>query len=78
LFVNNDNLNDVNDVNVNNTDANNTNNRRRRKQSIEEEARSRLDTNLDRVERLVVCCYFAPLAVSQAESNYVKSSTSGS
>jgi hypothetical protein len=69
LFVNND-ANDVDNTNdVNDADANNADDERRRKRSsIEEEKRSRLDTSLDRVERLVMCCFFAPLAVSQAES----------
>jgi hypothetical protein len=65
LLLANDNADDVNDVN--DADANDADDeRRRRKSSIEEEKRSRLDTSLDRVERLVVCCSFAPLAVSQA------------
>jgi hypothetical protein len=77
LFVN-DNINnadnaddvdDVNDVNnVNNADANNADDERRRKSSIEERKESRLNTSLDRVERLVMCCFFASLAVNQTES----------
>jgi hypothetical protein len=55
--------NDVNDADVNNADDE----RKREKSSIEEEKRSRLDTSLDRVERLVMCCFFASLTVSQAK-----------
>jgi hypothetical protein len=58
-----DNANDVNDVNADDADD-----KRRRKSSIEERKESRLDTSLDRVERLVMCCFFAPLAASQAEA----------
>jgi hypothetical protein len=58
-----DDANDVNDADVDNADDE----RKRKKSSIEEEKRSRLDTSLDRVERLVICCFFASLAVSQAE-----------
>jgi hypothetical protein len=62
-----DNIDDVNDVN--DVDVDNANNeRKKRRSSIEEEKKSRLDTSLDRVERLVMCCFFASLAVSQAES----------
>jgi hypothetical protein len=63
-----DNVDDVDDINdANDVDADNADDeRRKRKSSIEEEKRSRLDTKLDRVERLVVCCFFAPLAASQA------------
>jgi hypothetical protein len=61
-----DNADDVNDAN--DADADHVNDeRRRRRSSIEEEKRLRLDTSLDRAERLVVCCFFASLAVSQAE-----------
>jgi hypothetical protein len=57
-----DDANDVDDVtNANNDDADDE---RRRKSSIEKEKESRLDTSPDRVERLVVCCFFAPLAAS--------------
>jgi hypothetical protein len=70
LFANDDvdDVNDVNNVNdANDADADDADDkRRRRRSSIEEEKRSRLDTSLDRVERLVMCCFFAPLAVSQA------------
>jgi hypothetical protein len=62
-----DNIDDVNDVN--NADIDDTNDERRRKSSIEEKKESRLDTSLDRVERLVMCYFFASLAVSEAESN---------
>jgi hypothetical protein len=54
-----DDVNDVNDANTNDAD-----NERRRKSSIEERKESRLDTSPDRVERLVVCCFFTSLAVS--------------
>jgi hypothetical protein len=65
-----DDANDINDINdVNEADANDTNDERKKKSSIEEEKRSRLDTSLDRVERLVICCFFASLTVSRAESN---------
>jgi hypothetical protein len=80
LFVDNniidvDNINDTNDVNyvdnandVNDVNADDANSERRRRSSIEEEEESRLDSSLDRVERLVICCFFASLAVSQAKS----------
>jgi hypothetical protein len=58
-----DNVNDVNDA-----DADDADNERRRKSSIEERKESRLNISLDRVERLVMCCFFASLAVSQAKS----------
>jgi DNA helicase IV len=63
-----DNVDDADDVNdANDADADDADDERRRERSsIEEEKRSRLDTSLDRVERLVVCCFFASLAVSQA------------
>jgi hypothetical protein len=71
LFVNDD-VNDTDDVNdadnandVNSNDADDE--RRKRKSSIEEEEKSRLDTSLDRVERLVKYCFFASLAISQAK-----------
>jgi hypothetical protein len=65
-----DDVNDVDDANdVNDADANDANDEKRRRSSIEEEKESRLDTNLDRVERLVVCCFFVPLAASQAKSS---------
>jgi hypothetical protein len=77
LLTNND-INDVDDVNdaddandandVNDVNADDANDERRKKSSIEERKKSRLDTSLDRVERLVVCCFFASLAVSQAKS----------
>jgi hypothetical protein len=64
-----DDFNDVDDANnVNNADADDADDERRRKSSIEERKESRLDTSLDRVERLVMCCFFASLAVSQAKS----------
>jgi hypothetical protein len=67
LLLADDDVNDVNNANnVNNADANNVDDeRRKRKSSIEEKKRSRLNTNLDRVERLVMCCFFASLTVSQ-------------
>jgi hypothetical protein len=58
-----DNANEINDV-----DIDDVNDKRKRKSSIEERKKSRLDTNLDRVERLVMCYFFASLVVSQAES----------
>jgi hypothetical protein len=64
-----DDADDVDDANdVNNADADDANDERRRKSSIEERKESRLDTSLDQVERLVMCCFFASLAISQAES----------
>jgi hypothetical protein len=57
-----DDVNNVNDVNVDDAD-----NERRRKSSIEERKESRLETNLDRVERLMMCCFFASLAVNQTK-----------
>jgi hypothetical protein len=58
---------DVNDANdANDADVNNVDDERRKRSLIEEEKESRLDTSLDRVEQLVVCCFFASLAVSQA------------
>jgi hypothetical protein len=78
LFVN-DNIDDANDADdaddvddVNNADVDNADDKRRRRSSIEERKESRLDTSLDRAERLVTCCSSAPLAVSQAESNNKK------
>jgi hypothetical protein len=63
-----DNFNDVNDVDdandVNDADADDANDERRKRSSIEERKESRLDTSLDRVEQLVMCCFFASLAVS--------------
>jgi hypothetical protein len=70
LLVNNninyaDDADDIDDINNdNNVDADDANDKRRRKSSIQEEKESRLDTSLDRVERLVICCFFASLAVS--------------
>jgi hypothetical protein len=55
--------NDANDTNADDADDE----RKKEKSSIEEKKRSRLDINLDRVERLVMCCFFASLAVSQTE-----------
>jgi hypothetical protein len=70
LLLADDDVDDADDVNdANDADADDADDERRRERSsIEEEKRSRLDTSLDRVERLVMCCFFAPLAVSQAES----------
>jgi hypothetical protein len=58
-----DDVNDVNDANADDADD-----ERRRRSSIKERKESRLDTSLDRVERLVMCCFFALLAVSQVKS----------
>jgi hypothetical protein len=55
-----DDVNDVNDADVDDADDE----RRKKKSSIEKEKRSRLDTSLDRIERLVMCCFFASLVVS--------------
>jgi hypothetical protein len=60
-----DDVDDADDANdVNNTDADDTDDERRRRSSIEKREKSRLDTSLDRVERLVMCCFFASLAVN--------------
>jgi hypothetical protein len=60
-----DDINDVDDVNdVNDADADNADDERKKKSSIEEEKESRLGTSLDRAERLVMCCSFAPLTAS--------------
>jgi hypothetical protein len=61
--VNADDVNDANDVNADDADD-----ERRRRSSIEERKKTRLDINLDRVERLVMCCFFALLTVNQAKS----------
>jgi hypothetical protein len=61
-----DNADDANDANDANTDDADDE-RRRRRSSIEEEKESRLDTSLDRIERLVMCCFFASLTVNQTE-----------
>jgi hypothetical protein len=62
------NADDVNDANdANNADVDDADNEKRRKSSIEERKESRLNTSLDRVERLVMCCFFALLAVNQIE-----------
>jgi hypothetical protein len=64
-----DDTDDVNDANnANDVDADDASNERRKNSSIEERKESRLDTNLDRVERLVMCYFFASLAVSQVKS----------
>jgi hypothetical protein len=63
---NTDDANDVNDVN--NADADDADDKKRRKSSIEERKESHLDINLNRVERFVMCCFFALLAVSQVKS----------
>jgi hypothetical protein len=64
-----DNVDDANNVNntndVNDADANDANDKRKKRSSIEERKKSRLDTSLDRVERLVICCFFASLAINQ-------------
>jgi hypothetical protein len=63
-----DNADDANNANdANDADADDADDERRRKSSIEERKESRLDISLDRVERLVMCCFFASLAVSQIE-----------
>jgi hypothetical protein len=71
LFVNDDtddtdDVDDVNDVNnyndANDADADDADDERKKRSSIEERKESRLDTSLDRVERLVMCCFFALLA----------------
>jgi hypothetical protein len=62
------NVNDVNDANnVNDADADDVDDEKRRKSLIEKRKESRLNISLDRVERLVMCCFFASLTVSQAE-----------
>jgi hypothetical protein len=60
LLLVDDDADDADDVNnTNDADADDADDER-----IEEEKRSRFDTSPDRVERLVVCCFFASLAVS--------------
>jgi hypothetical protein len=63
-----DNINDVDDVDdindINNVNVDDADNEKRRKSSIEERKKSRLDISLDRVEQLVICCFFASLAVN--------------
>jgi hypothetical protein len=69
LLLADDDVDDANDVNnVNDADTDDADDERRRKSLIEERKESRLDTSLDRVERLVMCYFFALLAVNQAES----------
>jgi hypothetical protein len=78
LLLADDDIDDVDDVNdaddvddandANDADADDADNKRKRKSSIEEREKSRLDTSLDRVERLMMCCFFVSLAVNQAES----------
>jgi hypothetical protein len=60
-----DNVDDVNDAN--DTDIDEANDERKRISSIEKRKKSRLDINLDRIERLVMFYFFASLAVSQAK-----------
>jgi hypothetical protein len=72
-----DDINDANDTNnaddinnandANDADINNADDERRRRSSIEKRKESRLNTSLDRVERLVMCCFFALLAVNQGK-----------
>jgi hypothetical protein len=63
-----DDINDVNDVNVvHDADANDADDERKRKSFIEKRKESRLDISLDRVEQLVMCCFFASLAVNQVK-----------
>jgi hypothetical protein len=70
LLLADDDADDADDADdVNDADADDTDDERRRRSSIEEREESRLDTSLDRAERLVVCCSSAPLAVSQAGPN---------
>jgi hypothetical protein len=63
-----DDANDVNDANdfndVNDTNADDADDERRKKSSIEERKESRLDINLNRVKRLVMCYFFASLTVN--------------
>jgi hypothetical protein len=63
---NTDDVNHVNNVNdVNDTDVDDADNEKRRRSSIEERKESRFSISLDRVEQLVMCCFFASLTVSQ-------------
>jgi hypothetical protein len=78
LLLANDNINDTDDVDdaddtnnvndANDADIDDADNKRKRRSSIEKRKKSRLDISLDRVERLVMCCFFALLAVNQAKS----------
>jgi hypothetical protein len=63
-----DDANDINDASdVDDVNADDANNERKKRSSIEERKKSRLDINLDRVERFVICCFFASLAVNQTK-----------
>jgi hypothetical protein len=68
LLLVNDDTNDTDNANntnnANDADADDVDNERRKRSSIEERKESRLVTSPDRVKRLVVCCFFASLAVS--------------
>jgi hypothetical protein len=69
LLLVDDDVDDADDADdANDVDADDADDEKRRRSSIEERKESRLDTSLDRVERLVMCCFFASLAVSQAKS----------
>jgi hypothetical protein len=66
-----DDADDVNNANaankINDADVDDADDEKKRRSSIEERKESRLDTSLDRIERLVMCCFFASLAGSQAK-----------
>jgi hypothetical protein len=65
LLLIDDDIDDVNDADdVDDVDADDADDERKRKSSIEERKESRLDISLDRVERFVMCCFFALLTVS--------------
>jgi hypothetical protein len=71
LLLTNDDTNNADDTNdaknINDADVDDADDKRRRRSSIEKRKESRLDISLDRVERFVMCCFFALLAVSQAK-----------
>jgi hypothetical protein len=69
LLLADDDTDDADDADdVNDADADNAKDERRRRSSIEERKESRFDISLNLVERLVMCCFFASLAVSQIKS----------
>jgi hypothetical protein len=69
LLLADDDADDADDANdANDADADDADDERRRRSPIEEREEPRLDTSPDRAERLVMCCFSASLAASQAES----------
>jgi hypothetical protein len=65
LLLADDDTNDADDVDdANDADADDADDEKKQDRRSKERKESRLDTSLDRAERLVVCCFFASLAVS--------------